>query len=95
MITLFRLVGQRVEWAERFDEFAPNEPLRQWKDQSWFFPGVYVVCWRFGLRSLSQHEIASIVGSTHEDISVRLNAKRCEGTIYSDGGIMLVRRREP
>jgi hypothetical protein len=67
------------------DEFVPNERLRNGKTEVGFLTGVYLVCWRFGLRSLFQREIASIVGSARKDISVRLNAKRCEGTIYSDG----------
>src|SRR6185436_12108660 len=81
----FRLIGQRLERAEqRLADFALNAiPARLDRLLADFSN-------RYGVResegvlidiSLPHREIASIVGSTRESVTVRLNAMRREGTI--------------
>jgi len=81
----FRLLGQRLENAERrLADFALNAiPARLERLLAEFSE-------RYGVREkdgvlidipLPHREIASIVGSTRESVTVRLNAMRREGTI--------------
>ena len=81
----FRLIGQRLEQAERrLADFALNAiPARLDRLLADFSD-------RYGVQEgegvlidipLPHREIASIVGSTRESVTVRLNAMRREGTI--------------
>jgi len=94
----FRLIGQRLEHAERrLADFALNAiPARLDRLLVDFSD-------RYGVREsagvlidipLPHREIASIVGSTRESVTVRLNAMRREGTIEFVNRRILVKRPE-
>jgi CRP-like cAMP-binding protein len=94
----FRLIGQRLEHAEqRLADFALNAiPARLDRLLADFSN-------RYGVREsegvlidipLPHREIASIVGSTRESVTVRLNAMRREGTIEFVNRRILVKRPE-
>lgn len=94
----FRLIGQRLERAEqRLADFSLNAiPARLDRLLADFSN-------RYGVResegvlidiSLPHREIASIVGSTRESVTVRLNAMRREGTIEFVNRRILVKRPE-
>jgi CRP/FNR family cyclic AMP-dependent transcriptional regulator len=94
----FRLIGQRLERAEqRLADFALNAiPARLDRLLADFSH-------RYGVREsegvlidipLPHREIASIVGSTRESVTVRLNAMRREGTIKFVNRKILVKRPE-
>jgi CRP/FNR family cyclic AMP-dependent transcriptional regulator len=94
----FRLIGQRLEHAERrLADFALNAiPARLDRLLADFSD-------RYGVREsagvlidipLPHREIASIVGSTRESVTVRLNAMRREGTIDFVNRRILVKRPE-
>src|SRR5258705_7819197 len=94
----FRLIGQRREHAEqRLADFALNAiPARLDRLLADFSD-------RYGVREsagvlidipLPHREIASIVGSTRESVTVRLNAMRREGTIEFVNRRILVKRPE-
>jgi len=94
----FRLIGQRLEHAERrLADFALNAiPARLDRLLADFSD-------RYGVREsegvlidipLPHREIASIVGSTRESVTVRLNAMRREGTIEFVNRRILVKRPE-
>ena len=94
----FRLIGQRLENAERrLADFALNAiPARLDRLLADFSD-------RYGVREsegvlidipLPHREIASIVGSTRESVTVRLNAMRREGTIEFVNRRILVKRPE-
>ncbi len=93
-----RLIGQRLERAEqRLADFALNAiPARLDRLLVDFSH-------RYGVREsdgvlidipLPHREIASIVGSTRESVTVRLNAMRREGTIEFVNRRILVKRPE-
>lgn len=93
-----RLIGQRLERAEqRLADFALNAiPARLDRLLADFSN-------RYGVREsegvlidipLPHREIASIVGSTRESVTVRLNAMRREGTIEFVNRKILVKRPE-
>jgi len=94
----FRLIGHRLEHAEqRLADFALNAiPARLDRLLADFSH-------RYGIREsegvlidipLPHREIASIVGSTRESVTVRLNAMRREGTIEFVNRRILVKRPE-
>lgn len=94
----FRLIGQRLEHAEqRLADFALNAiPARVDRLLADFSD-------RYGVREsegvlidipLPHREIASIVGSTRESVTVRLNAMRREGTIEFVNRKILIKRPE-
>jgi CRP-like cAMP-binding protein len=94
----FRLIGRRLEHAEqRLADFALNAiPARLDRLLADFSN-------RYGVREsegvlidipLPHREIASIVGSTRESVTVRLNAMRREGTIEFVNRRILVKRPE-
>jgi len=94
----FRLIGQRLEHAERrLADFALNAiPARVDRMLADFSD-------RYGVREsagvlidipLPHREIASIVGSTRESVTVRLNAMRREGTIEFVNRKILIKRPE-
>ncbi len=94
----FRLIGQRLEHAERrLADFALNAiPARVDRLLADFSN-------RYGVREsegvlidipLPHREIASIVGSTRESVTVRLNAMRREGTIEFVNRRILIKRPE-
>jgi CRP/FNR family cyclic AMP-dependent transcriptional regulator len=94
----FRLIGHRLEHAEqRLADFALNAiPARLDRLLADFSN-------RYGVREsegvlidipLPHREIASIVGSTRESVTVRLNAMRREGTIDFVNRRILVKRPE-
>lgn len=94
----FRLIGQRLEHAEqRLADFALNAiPARVDRLLADFSH-------RYGVREsdgvlidipLPHREIASIVGSTRESVTVRLNAMRREGTIEFVNRRILIKRPE-
>lgn len=94
----FRLIGHRLEHAEqRLADFALNAiPARLDRLLVDFSH-------RYGVREsagvlidipLPHREIASIVGSTRESVTVRLNAMRREGTIDFVNRRILVKRPE-
>ncbi len=93
-----RLIGQRLEHAEqRLADFALNAiPARVDRLLADFSD-------RYGVREsngvlidipLPHREIASIVGSTRESVTVRLNAMRREGTIEFVNRKILIKRPE-
>jgi CRP/FNR family transcriptional regulator len=93
-----RLIGHRLEHAERrLADFALNAiPARLDRLLADFSD-------RYGVREsagvlidipLPHREIASIVGSTRESVTVRLNAMRREGTIEFVNRRILVKRPE-
>ena len=94
----FRLIGRRLEHAERrLADFALNAiPARVDRLLADFSD-------RYGVREsdgvlidipLPHREIASIVGSTRESVTVRLNAMRREGTIEFVNRRILIKRPE-
>jgi CRP/FNR family transcriptional regulator, cyclic AMP receptor protein len=94
----FRLIGQRLENAEqRLADFALNAiPARLDRLLADFSH-------RYGVREsegvlidipLPHREIASIVGSTRESVTVRLNAMRRAGTIEFVNRRILIKRPE-
>jgi CRP-like cAMP-binding protein len=94
----FKLIGRRLEHAERrLADFALNAiPARLDRLLADFSD-------RYGVREsegvlidipLPHREIASIVGSTRESVTVRLNAMRREGTIEFVNRRILVKRPE-
>jgi CRP/FNR family cyclic AMP-dependent transcriptional regulator len=94
----FRLIGHRLEHAEqRLADFSLNAiPARLDRLLADFSD-------RYGVResagvlidiSLPHREIASIVGSTRESVTVRLNAMRREGTIEFVNRRILIKRPE-
>jgi CRP/FNR family cyclic AMP-dependent transcriptional regulator len=94
----FQLIGHRLEHAERrLADFALNAiPARLDRLLADFSD-------RYGVREsagvlidipLPHREIASIVGSTRESVTVRLNAMRREGTIEFVNRRILVKRPE-
>jgi CRP-like cAMP-binding protein len=94
----FQLIGHRLEHAERrLEDFALNAiPARLDRLLADFSD-------RYGVREstgvlidipLPHREIASIVGSTRESVTVRLNAMRREGTIEFVNRRILVKRPE-
>lgn len=95
---MFRLIGQRLENAEqRLADFALNAiPARLDRLLADFSH-------RYGVREtdgvlidipLPHREIASIVGSTRESVTVRLNAMRRAGTIEFVNRRILIKRPE-
>jgi len=94
----FRLIGQRLENAERrLADFALNAIPARLDRLLADFSDRYGVPEREGVLidiSLPHREIASIVGSTRESVTVRLNAMRREGTIEFVKRRILVKRRE-
>ncbi|MCM3869145.1 MAG: Crp/Fnr family transcriptional regulator, partial [Pyrinomonadaceae bacterium] len=78
----FRLIGQRLEQAERrLADFSLRYGVPERE-------GVLIDI------PLPHREIASIVGSTRESVTVRLNAMRREGTIEFVNRRILVKRPE-
>jgi CRP-like cAMP-binding protein len=78
----FQLIGERLEHAEqRLADFSDRYGVRE-------STGVLIDI------PLPHREIASIVGSTRESVTVRLNAMRREGTIEFVNRRILVKRPE-
>ncbi len=94
----FRLIGQRLEQAERrLADFALNAIPARLDRLLADFSVRYGVPEREGVLidiPLPHREIASIVGSTRESVTVRLNAMRREGTIEFVNRRILVKRPE-
>lgn len=94
----FRLIGQRLENAERrLADFALNAIPARLDRLLADFSDRYGVPEREGVLidiPLPHREIASIVGSTRESVTVRLNAMRREGTIEFVNRRILVKRPE-
>ena len=94
----FRLIGQRLEHAERrLADFALNAIPARLDRLLADFSDRYGVPEREGVLidiPLPHREIASIVGSTRESVTVRLNAMRREGTIEFVNRRILVKRPE-
>ncbi|MGH9966218.1 MAG: Crp/Fnr family transcriptional regulator [Pyrinomonadaceae bacterium] len=94
----FRLIGQRLEHAERrLADFALNAIPARLDRLLADFSARYGVPEREGVLidiPLPHREIASIVGSTRESVTVRLNAMRREGTIEFVNRRILVKRPE-
>ena len=94
----FRLIGQRLEQAEqRLADFALNAIPARLDRMLADFSHRYGVPEREGVLidiPLPHREIASIVGSTRESITVRLNAMRREGKIEFVNRRILVKRPE-
>ncbi len=94
----FRLIGQRLENAERrLADFALNAIPARLDRLLVDFSDRYGVPEREGVLidiPLPHREIASIVGSTRESVTVRLNAMRREGTIEFVNRKILVKRPE-
>jgi CRP/FNR family transcriptional regulator, cyclic AMP receptor protein len=94
----FRLIGQRLEHAERrLADFALNAIPARLDRLLADFSLRYGVPEREGVLidiPLPHREIASIVGSTRESVTVRLNAMRREGTIEFVNRRILVKRPE-
>jgi CRP/FNR family cyclic AMP-dependent transcriptional regulator len=94
----FRLIGQRLEQAERrLADFALNAIPARLDRLLADFSDRYGVPEREGVLidiPLPHREIASIVGSTRESVTVRLNAMRREGTIDFVNRRILVKRPE-
>ncbi len=92
----FRLIGQRLENAERrLADFALNAIPRRLERMLAEFSERYGVLDDRGVLidiPLPHREIASIVGSTRESVTVRLNAMRREGTIDFVNRKILVKR---
>jgi CRP/FNR family cyclic AMP-dependent transcriptional regulator len=92
----FRLIGQRLENAERrLADFALNAIPRRLERMLTEFSERYGVEEDRGVLidiPLPHREIASIVGSTRESVTVRLNAMRREGTIDFVNRKILVKR---
>jgi CRP/FNR family transcriptional regulator, cyclic AMP receptor protein len=94
----FRLIGQRLENAERrLADFTLNAIPARLDRLLADFSHRYGVPEREGVLidiSLPHREIASIVGSTRESVTVRLNAMVREGTIEFVNRRILVKRPE-
>ena len=94
----FRLIGQRLQNAERrLADFALNAIPARLDRLLADFSDRYGVPEREGVLidiPLPHREIASIVGSTRESVTVRLNAMRREGTIEFVNRRILVKRPE-
>lgn len=94
----FRLIGQRLENAERrLADFTLNAIPARLDRLLADFSLRYGVQEREGVLidiSLPHREIASIVGSTRESVTVRLNAMVREGTIEFVNRRILVKRPE-
>ncbi|MBA3512764.1 MAG: Crp/Fnr family transcriptional regulator [Pyrinomonadaceae bacterium] len=94
----FRLIGQRLEQAERrLADFALNAIPARLDRLLADFSDRYGVAEREGVLidiPLPHREIASILGSTRESVTVRLNAMRREGTIAFVNRRILVKRPE-
>jgi CRP/FNR family cyclic AMP-dependent transcriptional regulator len=92
----FRLIGQRLENAERrLADFALNAIPRRLERMLAEFSERYGVVEDRGVLidiPLPHREIASIVGSTRESVTMRLNAMRREGTIDFVNRKILVKR---
>lgn len=92
----FRLVGQRLENAERrLADFALNAIPARLERLLAEFSERYGVLESEGVLidiPLPHREIASLVGSTRESVTVRLNAMRREGTIDFVKRRILVKR---
>jgi CRP-like cAMP-binding protein len=92
----FRLIGQRLENAERrLADFALNAIPARLERLLADFSERYGVLEDDGVLidiPLPHREIASIVGSTRESVTVRLNAMRREGTIDFVNRRILVKR---
>ena len=94
----FRLIGQRLEQAERrLADFSLNAIPARLDRLLADFSDRYGVPELEGVLidiPLPHREIASIVGSTRESVTVRLNAMRREGTIEFVNRRILVKRPE-
>jgi len=94
----FRLIGHRLEHAEqRLADFALNAIPARLDRLLADFSHRYGVHESAGVLidiPLPHREIASIVGSTRESVTVRLNAMRREGTIEFVNRRILVKRPE-
>ena len=94
----FRLIGQRLEHAERrLADFALNAIPARVDRLLAEFSDRYGVLESNGVLidiPLPHREIASIVGSTRESVTVRLNAMRREGTIEFVNRRILIKRPE-
>lgn len=92
----FRLIGQRLEHAERrLADFALNAIPARLDRLLEEFSARYGVSEPEGVLidiPLPHREIASIVGSTRESVTVRLNAMRREGTIEFVNRRILIKR---
>jgi CRP/FNR family transcriptional regulator len=92
----FRLIGQRLEHAERrLADFALNAIPARLDRLLEDFSVRYGVSEPGGVLidiPLPHREIASIVGSTRESVTVRLNAMRREGTIAFVRRRILIKR---
>ena len=92
----FRLIGQRLEHAERrLADFALNAIPARLDRLLQEFSDRYGVSEPEGVLidiPLPHREIASIVGSTRESVTVRLNAMRREGTIEFVNRKILIKR---
>lgn len=92
----FRLIGQRLEHAERrLADFALNAIPARLDRMLAEFSDRYGVTEAEGVLidiPLPHREIASIVGSTRESVTVRLNAMRREGTIEFVKRRILIKR---
>jgi CRP/FNR family transcriptional regulator, cyclic AMP receptor protein len=92
----FRLIGQRLEHAERrLADFALNAIPARLDRLLAEFSDRYGVSEADGVLidiPLPHREIASIVGSTRESVTVRLNAMRREGTIEFVNRRILIKR---
>jgi len=92
----FRLIGQRLEHAERrLADFALNAIPARLDRLLADFSDRYGVAEPEGVLidiPLPHREIASIVGSTRESVTVRLNAMRREGTIEFVNRRILIKR---
>jgi len=95
----FRLIGQRLENAERrLADFALNAIPRRLERLLAEYSERYGVVEDDGVLidiPLPHREIASIVGSTRESVTVRLNAMKREGTIAFVNRKILVKRPAP
>lgn len=92
----FRLIGQRLENAERrLADFALNAIPQRLERLLAEYSERYGVVEDDGVLidiPLPHREIASIVGSTRESVTVRLNAMKREGTIAFVNRKILVKR---
>jgi CRP/FNR family cyclic AMP-dependent transcriptional regulator len=92
----FRLIGQRLDHAERrLADFALNAIPARLDRLLAEFSARYGVSEPEGVLidiPLPHREIASIVGSTRESVTVRLNAMRREGTIEFVNRRILIKR---
>ena len=92
----FRLIGQRLDHAERrLADFALNAIPARLDRLLAEFSDRYGVTEAEGVLidiPLPHREIASIVGSTRESVTVRLNAMRREGTIAFVKRRILIKR---